>query len=93
VPDHSALENALLKVSINALTMATVEHFRHEDAVLRLELRGKMAADAINEHLADHAMSLTELESILHAIMSRTEEHDRSPKLKLTDWFLAHATG
>jgi hemerythrin len=92
VPDHSALENALLKVSINALTMATVEHFRHEDAVLRLELRGKMAADAINEHLA-HAMSLTELESILHAIMSRTEEHDRSPKLKLTDWFLAHATG
>lgn len=91
--DRSALANVLLKASINSLTLATVEHFRHENAVLRLELRGKMASDAINEHLAEHARSLTELESILQAIMSGSEAQYRQGKQKLKDWFLEHATG
>lgn len=93
VADHSLLTNDQLKVSVNTLTLATVEHFRHENAVLRLELRGKMASDAINEHLAEHARSLSELETILHAIMSENDGHDRARKLELKAWFLEHATG
>ena len=81
---------------LKALHLATVEHFRHENSVIRDMVasypqvgHGMLGESTVNEHCAEHAHSLIELENMLHLIAA-----DRKKGLanELRDWFVDHAT-
>ena len=85
-----------LKALLDALTVATVAHFKDENSVLR-EIGGwaaragaldGLSVDAINEHCAEHARALLELEAIIHA---RQGFGAAGLGQTLIDWFLRHA--
>ena len=78
---------------LNALTLATIGHFRHENSVLRTELVNTMTGDAINEHCAEHALALSELELTVRDFRTGTSFGEFGLSRKLRDWFHAHALG
>jgi hemerythrin-like metal-binding protein len=79
-------------VLANKFEFTTIGHFRHENSVLHLELSRKMPASLINEHMAEHAVALSDLKSIIQnhctgIIMARSLSVD------LKNWFVAHIAG
>jgi|SRR5579863_2534484 len=81
----------------NALYVVAMEHFRHENALMRDIIAGaylppsggqKISEDVVNEHCAGHANALIELETMLHSAVS--DDHARLAAL-LSDWFVDHA--
>jgi|SRR6185437_9842490 len=81
-----------LKSLLKTIELATLEHFRHENAVLTLELSGKLDNETCNEHLAEHARALAELESIIHRLGSGTTFDGSELSYTLKHWFVAHVT-
>ena len=93
-----------LKPLLEALTVATVAHFKNENTVMR-EISGwasrldaehraavdMMSAAAVNEHCAEHAKALLELESIIHAFYFGADSDRETLGKTLIDWFLEHA--
>lgn len=93
-----------LRPLLEALTILAVEHFKHENILLRelgcltthlqgtpLAIKNIISVSAVNEHCADHARALLQLESII-----RTSECDRESNRgnlgkMLMDWFTEHA--
>ena len=96
-PDH-------LRPLLEALTIATLEHFKHENSLLR-ELSSWVSglpadrqailsivrAAAINEHCAEHAQVLLRLESIIHAFHLGTDSDSGHLEKTLMDRFVEHA--
>jgi len=93
-----------LRQLLEALTILTVEHFKHENTLLRelsclaVRLQGApstikniISASAVNEHCADHARALIHLESISRAPNSDTESNRGTLGKMLMDWFNKHA--
>lgn len=84
---------------LNALMRQTVEHFHHEDLVLRSILKGpvpganrltflgSVATAAFDQHIFCHNRSIARLDSIIKR--KSGEEQDFS--LGLRDWFVDHA--
>ncbi|HWU56366.1 MAG TPA: hemerythrin family protein [Rhizomicrobium sp.] len=92
----------LLSLS-NAFYFASVEHFRHENSVMRELIEGAYLLEgdstqhiatseaAINDHCAEHARALIQLE---HMLQAYSVAQDRSGPLlasELRIWFLDHA--
>lgn len=86
----------------HAFYLASVEHFRHENAVMRDIISGAyllsderlyrfISEGAVNAHCAEHARTLIKLERILQPF-STAQSHD-GPVLAsdLRIWFLDHA--
>jgi len=87
----------------DALRLATENHFRHENSILR-EISGsaesyqkdrphflKAMSDAIlDEHFTHHAQELSKLESIIRAFQSRAGSAQSTLSNDLKDWFLEH---
>jgi len=82
----------------NSLYFAAMEHFRHENALMRDIIAGaylsrlgcnNISEATVNEHCAEHASALIELENMLHAFASSAEV---SLAARLRDWFVEHAT-
>lgn len=81
----------------NTLYLAAMEHFRHENALMRDIITGAYLPQAsrsdiseavVNEHCAEHANALIELETMLHSFASRD---GASLAIGLKDWFVDHA--
>ena len=92
-----------LRPLLKVLTILAVEHFKHENTLLRelgclaTHLQGTSSAikniisvSAVNEHCADHARALLQLESIIRTSDCYTESNRGIGKL-LIDWFTEHA--
>jgi hemerythrin len=93
-----------LRPLLDALTIATVEHFKHENSLLRelsswasglqadrQAIPNIMSAAAINEHCAEHAQVLLRLESIIHAFYFGANSDRGHLGKTLVDWFVEHA--
>ncbi len=83
---------------LNALYLTAMEHFRHENSLMRDIIAGaypprggcgNISEAIVNEHCAEHAHSLIELESMLHSFDSNRKA-DLANRLR--DWFVDHAT-
>ena len=83
---------------LSALYLTAMVHFRHENALMRdiivgayLPRKGceSIGEATINEHCAEHARSLIELESMLHAYGS---DHTANLPAHLKMWFVDHVT-
>ncbi len=81
----------------NMLYLTAMEHFRHENSLMRDIITGaylpragrlSISEDIVNEHCAEHANALIELESLLHSFV-----FDQRASLAecLRDWFVDHA--
>jgi hemerythrin len=81
-----------------------VEHFKHENTLLRelgylaTRLQGSLSAitniisvSAVNEHCADHARALLQLESIIRTSDCGAESNLGNLGKMLMDWFIEHA--
>ncbi len=89
---------------LDALTILAVEHFKHENTLLRelgclaTHLQGTPSAitniicvSAVNEHCAEHARALLQLESIIRTSDCDTESNQGNLGKILMDWFTEHA--
>jgi|SRR5581483_6517155 len=86
----------------NAFYLASVDHFRHENSVMRDLLvgayllpdggtqRALISEAAINDHCAEHAQALIKMERALQAF-SVKEQHGSMLASELRVWFLDHA--
>lgn len=86
----------------NAFYFASVEHFRHENSVMRDLIVGayllpggaarRMAVSeaAINDHCAEHAQALIRLESILQTFFAGQDRQGPTLASALRTWFLDH---
>lgn len=86
---------------LNALYFASVEHFRHENSVMRDLVAGAyllrsdgaqsmaISEAAINDHCAEHAQALIKLESMLQAFIVARDGRNLAVGLRV--WFLDHA--
>ena len=93
-----------LRPLLEALTIATVNHFKHENTLMR-ELcfwasqlpadrrttLNTMSTAAMNEHCAEHAQALLRLESIIHAFYFGEKSGGETLGKTLMDWFTEHA--
>jgi hemerythrin len=87
----------------NAFYFSSVEHFRHENSVMRDLIVGAYLLPAggarrmaisetvINDHCAEHAQALLKLESTLHAFFSNQDRQGLMLARELRAWFLDHA--
>ena len=93
-----------LRPLLEALTIATVEHFKHENSLLRelsIWASGLQAdhqailniinAAAVNEHCAEHAQVLLRLEAIIDAFYYGADSDRAHLGKALMDWFVEHA--
>ena len=93
-----------LKRLLEALTILAVEHFKHENTLLRelgclvtrlqgvsLTIKNIVGVSAVNEHCAEHARALLQLESIIRISDCDTESHRGNLGKMLMAWFTAHA--
>ena len=89
---------------LDALVILAVEHFKHENSLLRElgclaaplqeglpAIRNVISASAVNEHCAEHARALLQLESIIHISDCDTEAKRGSLGETLINWFTEHA--
>jgi hemerythrin len=87
-----------------ALTIAAVEHFKHENALMRelsclaasLQADRPVIADilgasAVNEHCAEHARALLQLESLIRDNYPGADAVRGRLGKMLMDWFTEHA--
>ena len=84
----------------NIFHLASVEHFRHENAVMRDLIEGAyllpgdavqqglISENAVNDHRAEHARALIKLERLLQATK---DLHGPILASELRFWFLDHA--
>ena len=102
--EHAEHTQDQLRPLLNALVFATVEHFKHENSVMREfslcatpsqknhpVFHKAMSVAAINEHCAEHAQALLGLETIIRAFCSGTDSGQETLGQKLIDWFTEHA--
>ena len=83
---------------LGALYLTAMEHFRHENSLMRDIIVGaylphdgckKISEATINEHCAEHARALIELENMLYGHPPDDRAH-LAARLRL--WFVDHAT-
>lgn len=83
---------------LSVLYLTAAEHFRHENVLMRDIIVGaylprdgceSISEAAINEHCAEHARALIELEGLLHGYSS---DHRARLPTRLKLWFVDHAT-
>lgn len=88
----------------NAFYLASVEHFRHENSVMRDLIVGAylmpgagagvrhmaISEAAINDHCAEHAQALIQLESTLQAFFAGRDRDGPILACALRSWFLDH---
>ena len=83
---------------LTALYLTAMEHFRHENLLMRDIIVGaylprdgceNISEATVNEHCAEHARALIELEGMLHGYASDLRAH-LPARLRL--WFVDHAT-
>lgn len=81
----------------NRLYLAAMEHFRHENSLMRDILTGaylpladrrSISEAFVNEHCAEHANALIELETLLRSFVF---DQGASLAACLRDWFVDHA--
>lgn len=87
---------------LNAFHLASVEHFRHENSVMRDLIEGAylfpsdgvqqglISETAVNDHRAEHARALIKLERVLQAF-TKTDQPGTTLASELKFWFLDHA--
>ncbi len=93
-----------LKPLLDSLAIAAVNHFRHENTLLRdisnwvsrlqvsrPDFSIALSAEELNEHCAEHAQALLGLESIIHAFYSGVDSDRKKLAGVLRDWFREHA--
>jgi hemerythrin-like metal-binding protein len=101
---HAECTPDQLKPLLETLTIIAVEHFKNENALIRevicwasdiqeshRAVPGIMIAAAMNEHCADHARALLELETIIHAIYFAVWSDRAKLSKMLMGWFAEHA--
>jgi hemerythrin len=87
---------------IEAFYFAAVGHFRHENSVMRdildgayllpdIRMRQFMGEAAVNDHCAEHARALIELEHILQSFIAAKNRDGSALASDLRNWFLDHA--
>lgn len=87
---------------IDAFYFASVGHFRHENSVMRDIIDGAyllpdgcvrqfMSEAAINDHCAEHARALIDLEQILQSYIADEDRNGPALAHDLRNWFLDHA--
>jgi hemerythrin len=94
-----------LSLLLDTLKLATIEHFKHENSVMREIGDGAYPSTAngpaflqamgdatINEHCAEHAKAFLKLEAIIGAVHSQTDSDEQSLSRNLMNWFIEHAT-
>jgi hemerythrin-like metal-binding protein len=81
-----------LAALLHSMERIAVDHFRHENSVLRLELFAIIGTAAINEHMAEHAAALTDLQSIAIDLKRGALCHGHALSEKLKHWFIEHST-
>ena len=90
-----------LQALLHAFEIQAINHYRNENSIIELlGIHAQKSSDLglsapfheapINEHYAEHARSLVELESIVQA--SDAELGTRNFSLLLKAWFTAHAS-
>jgi hemerythrin-like metal-binding protein len=93
-----------LRPLLETLTIIAVEHFKSENALIRevifwasdlqesrRTMPDIMSAAAMNEHCADHARALLELETIIHSIYFAARPDRAKHSKMLMGWFAEHA--
>jgi len=93
-----------LRPLLEALTILAVEHFKHENTLLRelgclatpfqgtpSTIRNIITVSAVNEHCADHARALLQLEANIRASDCDMESNRGNLGKMLMDWFTEHA--
>ena len=84
---------------LNAFHLASVEHFRHENSVMRDLIEGAyllpsdgvhISETAVNDHRAEHARALIKLERALQAF-AKNDQPGTTLASELRFWFLDHA--
>jgi hemerythrin len=93
-----------LKPLLIALELATEDHFKHENSIMReISNRAKssktknlaelqvMSETVINKHIIEHAQSRSKLESIIHTYLSGAAKAESTLNNNLKSWFLDHA--
>jgi hemerythrin len=101
---HAECAPNRLRPLLEALTIAAVEHFKHENMLMRelsyrvahlqedsRAIHAMMSTSAVNEHCAEHARALLELESIIHAYHFGADSDGEKLGKMLIDWFTEHA--
>ena len=82
---------------LNTLYLTAMAHFRHENSLMRDIIAGaylprtgcaKISEAIVNDHCAEHANALIELETMLHSFAS---SDGASLSIVLKDWFIDHA--
>jgi hemerythrin len=76
---------------LKAIELAAIEHFRHENTVLRLEIPWRAGERAIVEHLAEHALALADLKAIVSGFSADGEISPARLSTSLRDWFVEHS--
>jgi hemerythrin len=90
---------------LKALVLGAVEHFKHENQVMRdfsviamqshpnaADFLETLSAAAINEHCSEHARALVALELIIHNYAAGTKPAQGSVGTTIIGWFIAHST-
>ena len=93
-----------LRQLLEQLTISAVEHFKHENTLLRElgclasalregvpDARNIINASTVNEHCAEHARALLRLEAIVQTLDGDTKSNRESLGEMLMDWFTGHA--
>jgi hemerythrin len=101
---HAGCAADELKLLLETLTMLAVGHFKHENTLLRelsclaTHLQGAaptikniISVSAVNEHCAEHARALLQLESIVRTSDCDTESDRGNLGKMLMNWFTEHA--
>ncbi len=91
--ETEGVKGRALEPLLRAVELATIEHFRHENAVLTLELHTPLGDEMGNEHFADHARSFAQLESIIHRINAGETFAAHELSRTLGQWFVEHVVG
>ena len=93
-----------LRQLLEHLTISAVEHFKHENTLLRElgcladflregvpDARNIISASTVNEHCAEHARALLRLETIVHTLDDDPRSDRGNLGEMLMDWFTEHA--
>ena len=103
--EHIEASPEKLAPLLRALVLGAVEHFKHENEVMRdfsiiamqshpnaAAFMGTLSVAAINEHCSEHARALVALELIIHNHASETKSAQGSVGKTIIDWFIEHST-
>ncbi|HVZ27062.1 MAG TPA: hemerythrin domain-containing protein [Rhizomicrobium sp.] len=85
--ERAGRDRSQLQALLDAVKFVAIEHFRHENSVLRLEMPDVIDTAAINEHLAEHAAALAGLEAIIRGFRAGGDQLS----FQLREWFVEHS--